>query len=460
MSEPFSLRLKSIIAALWTGNLLAPFLMSGVAAMLPAIGQSLAASAVELSLVMVCYNLGQTSSHLLSGRMSHIYGVKRFLLLAIAIFSLFSLFMGLTPSMEIMVGLRFGQGLTAGAMACCVTALSLTVAPPKQRGQVIGIVLTAVYLGLTVGPLACGALTELMDWRFVFFLIAALGCAVWLILHFSVPETDSSRGGRLDILGSLLVFLSLSFITIGSTCTFLHPSVRWFLPAGLVLLVIFVRHDWYSDHPLLDLRILMRVPDLPAGMAAVFVNYGSFLGLSLFYSIFLQQVLGLNPFHAGMVMMMQSVFQLLVSSTAGKLADRFGALEISSMGLFLSGSGLLCLLFLDQNSQVWHVVLCQAFLGIGVGFFAAPNMSATLGNVPKEQLSVASGLLGCLRTLGGLMSNIILSFFIGLFLGDEVVSPQNADRFLEAMHYVLLIFGGMNLMGLSLYLLRCLRKWL
>ena len=65
-----SLHLKSVIAALWTGNLFAPFLMSGVAAMLPSIGESLGASAVALSLVMVCYNLGQYISHMLSGRVA------------------------------------------------------------------------------------------------------------------------------------------------------------------------------------------------------------------------------------------------------------------------------------------------------------------------------------------------------------------------------------------------------
>ena len=91
MPQPLSPKLKATIAGLWTGNLFAPFLVSGVAAMLPAIGTSLEGSAVALSLVMVCYNLGQGMSHMLSGRICGMLGVKRVLLAGVALFCLFGI---------------------------------------------------------------------------------------------------------------------------------------------------------------------------------------------------------------------------------------------------------------------------------------------------------------------------------------------------------------------------------
>ena len=120
------------------------------------------------------------------------------------------------------------------------------------------------------------------------------------------------------------------------------------------------------------------------------------------------------------------------------------------------GVSILSLMLLGEHSPVWQVVVSQAVLGVGAAFFAAPNMAATLGNVPREEMSVASGLLGCLRTMGGLMSHIIMSCTIGLFMGDTAVTLESSGLFLHAMRYALLLFGSLNILGVILSL-RALR---
>ena len=455
--NPSSLHLKSVIAALWTGNLFAPFLMSGVAAILPSIGESLGASAVALSLVMVCYNLGQSISHMLSGRVADIFGVKRTLLLGVGCFCLFCACMGLAPAMGVLIPLRFAQGVAAATISCAVTTLSVTLAPANIRGQVISIVVSAVYLGLAIGPLACGGISELCGWRSVFFMIAALGVVEWALLRYVIPELPREGARRsFDMPSALLGAGGLVCMTMGATCTFLHPAVAALLPVGLALLAAFVHREWTSSDPMLDLKLLAKVPGLPDGMAATFINYGSFMGLSLFFSLYLQQVLGLNAFHAGMVLMIQSLFQTVFSPLAGKLADRYQPGIVSTSGMAACGVSILSLMLLGEHSPVWQVALSQAVLGTGAAFFAAPNMAATLGNVPRDEMSVASGLLGCLRTMGGLMSHIIMSCAIGLFMGDTAVTPESAGTFLHAMRYALLLFGLLNLLGVLLSL-RALR---
>ncbi len=452
-SSSFSLRLKGIIAALWTGNLLAPMLMSGVAAMLPSIGASLGASTVELTLIMVCYSLGQTVSQLISGRMCSIHGVKRFLLFSMGLFVVLGLLLAVSVAMPMVIGLRLGHGLAAGAISCCVTTLSFTLAPPEHRGKVIAIVLSAVYLGLTMGPLFCGGLTEVLGWRLVFLLVSALGCIVFLVLRSGLPaDAPLSEDCHFDVPGAMYMFFGLSAITLGVTCTFLHPAVIWLFPAGIILTGLFIRHDWHSSSPILELRILVHVRGVLSGLLAIFVNYGSSTGLAMFFSLYLQQVLGLNAFLAGIIMMVQSGAQLLASIPAGGLSDRFGAAKIASLGLAISALGLINLIMLDQNSTILEVCLCEVLLGGGVGVFAAPSMAATLGNVPRPQISVASGLLGCTRTFGSLMSNIIISCVMGFFMADAVVSPENANMFLGAMRYAMLLFSAMNFVGLVVML--------
>ena len=444
-ASPTPLRLKSIIAGLWTGNLFASFLLSGVAAMLPAIGLSLSASAAALSLVMVCYNLGQTLSHVISGRICDIFGVKRVLMFGMGIFCVLGLFLGLAPNMPMAIIFRFAQGMAAATISCCVTALAVSVAPSDKRGMVISIVMTAVYVGLAVGPLACGGLTELVSWRVVFFLVALMGVAEILLLHRVLPKDEApAHRRRIDVPGFLLVAAALASITLGATCTFIHPAVVLLLPLGCVLMFFSIRREWNSEDPMLDLKVLAKVPGLPAGMAATFINFGAFMGLSIFFSLYLQQVLGLNAFHAGCVLMVQSVAQTFVGPLGGRLADRFDPMFISSLGMVLCGVAVLLLMTLDAHSPVWVVVLFQALLGAGAALFVAPNMSATLGGVPKEFMPVASGLMGCLRTLGGLTSNTVMSCTIGLFLGTAAVGPDTADLFMFAMRCVFMLFGLMS----------------
>lgn len=443
--------LGTVIAALWTGNLFAPFLVSGVAAMLPAIGATFGAPAVALSLVMVCYNLGQGISHLFSGRLCAMFGVKRMLLVGMGAFCLFNLLMALSPNMAVVTGLRFAQGLAAATASCCVTVLSVSLAPPEQRGRVISTVVTAVYLGLAVGPLTCGGLTELAGWRTVFFLVALAAAGdLWLLKRIIPQDTALDAGHGFSALSALLAVASLSFITFGSSCTFVHPAVALLLPAGLVLLALFVRQELRTENPILELRVLARIRGLPGGLTATFVNYGAIMGLSVFFSLYLQQVLGLNAFAAGMVMMTQSLTQALLSPVAGRLADRFDPVKVSTLGMGGCGASILMLTLLDAQSSALTVVLMQASLGCGIAFFVAPNVAATLRHVPREQVPVASGLQGCMRTLGGLMSHLLMAGMLSLFMGREAVTPETAGLFLTAMRYTLFLFGGLNLLALCL----------
>lgn len=456
MSAPLSPQLRTTIAALWTGNLFAPFLVSGVAAMLPAIGASLEGSAVALSLVMVCYNLGQGISHILIGRICGIFGVKRILLAGVALFCLFGLLLALAQNMAFAIALRFAQGLAAASISSCVTALSVTLAPPGRRGQVISAVVTAVYLGLAVGPLVCGGLTEIVGWRSVFFVVAFFGAIdLWLLRRFIPHQSPSSPDRPFNVRSAALAVASLGLITFSATCHFLHPRILWLLPVGFALLAVFVRGELRSGNPIMELRVLAKVRGLPGGMAATFINYGAIMGLSVFFSLYLQQVLGLDPFAAGCVLMTQSFMQMLFSPVAGRLADRYDAVRVSLLGMAGCGASILALTVLHAHSPVWQVVLLQACIGTGIAFFVAPNVSATLGNVPQEFMPMASGLLGCLRTLGGLMSHILVAGMIGAFMGSSTVGPDNADTFLAAMRCTLVLFGSMNMLALFFGIRRC-----
>ena len=164
--EPSALS-RALLGALWTGNLFAPFLMSGVTAVLPALGRELHASAVDLSLIMVVYTLAQAVFNLVGGRIGDVWGRRRVLLIGVLLFTWVTTVMGAVSGVRVLLGLRFIQGTAAALISSCATAIAISLAPVSRRGRIMGVLTSAVYLGLTLGPLAGGALAARGDWRWL-----------------------------------------------------------------------------------------------------------------------------------------------------------------------------------------------------------------------------------------------------------------------------------------------------
>lgn len=425
--------------------------MSSVTAILPAIGEDLNANTVHLSLIVVIYALAQAIFNTVGGRLGDLWGLRRILLAGVALFTVFSVVMGFVDSIENMLILRFLQGAAAAVISSCTTAIAVSMSPFSRRGQVMGFLTTAVYLGLTLGPIVGGAIGTWWSWRWLFWGLLVPGAGVWFVLRISLKqEWRAACGETLDISGMVWLTLGLGLLTIGAGCMGIMRQLLWLTLPGVVFLVIFVRRQWHTRYPLVDVRMFGQSQGLAAGLVATFINYGSTMGLIFFFSIYLQQVRGFSPFEAGMVLMLQSVMQIIFSPVGGKLADKLGAEPVAASGMALCCLGILLVAMLGQNTSLFLLYGAQIILGIGVGLFNAPNMVATLIHVQGRHIAVASGLMGSMRTMGGLFSQVFISLMIGHYMGDAVVTPNNSAGFLRAMEISLYCLAALNLCGVVL----------
>lgn len=445
----------TLLIGLWICNLFAPFLVSGVTAALPSIGTDLRARAVHLSLVMVIYALGQVIFSTIGGRFGSLWGLRRVLLASVCVFTAVSVSIGFVPDVETLLVLRFFQGSCAATISSCCTAIGMRMAPPAHRGQVIGIMTSAVYLGLTMGPLIGGGVATLAGWRWLFFGILPPGIAVWRILRRNIrQEWTDAAGEKLDVPGAVLFSLGLGCVALGGGCYGVAPAMIWLVLPGALCMGVFFWWQWRAPCPMVDLRMFRESPGLLTGLLAMFVNYGSTMGMVFFLSLYLQEVRGFTPFHAGLCMMVQSFAQVLASPSGGRLADRFGPERVSALGMLLCGMGILGVAMLDKTTPLLWMTASQVLLGTGMGTFGAPNTVATLGQVPARHLSVASGIMGSMRTMGGLLSQVIIAFMLGWFMGDSPITPEHADTYLLTMRTTLICFGALNIFGLCIGLKR------
>lgn len=253
--------------------------------------------------------------------------------------------------------------------------------------------------------------------------------------------------------------LGFILLTVGASCVGRYDFAHWFLIAGGIVLVLFVFVETRVVRPVVDVRFIAAHPSLILGLFAALVNFGSINGLLYYFMLYLQQLRFLTPLEAGAFVALQSVAQSLLSSLAGKLSDRIGPDPVSAVGLAFSGAGILLSSQLDMDSSLYFVGLTQCVIGMGLAFFAGPNTLSIVRSVDSSHTPEASGLANTMRTLGMLISLIIVSATMTRYLGSHGASPEMAEPFLAGMTFDLRLFVAFNILGLVLVSLRILNSW-
>ena len=155
-----------VIAAV---QFLTPFMFSAIGVALPAIGREFAAGAVQLGLVEMVYILGVALFLLPIGRFADIHGRKKIYLAGIILMTLATLALALAPTIETLILFRFFQGIGASMITSTSFAIISSIFPQEQRGRAMGIVVSAVYLGISAGPTLAGLMISYLGWRWIFY---------------------------------------------------------------------------------------------------------------------------------------------------------------------------------------------------------------------------------------------------------------------------------------------------
>ena len=233
-----------------------PFMASTVNIALPSLGKELSLDAVTLGWIATAYLLSSAALLVPFGRIADIYGRKKIFTCGIGIFTFSSLLSGLANSATMLIAWRVLQGIGGAMLAGTAVALLTTVFPAKERGKVLGIIVAAAYLGLSLGPVLGGVLTQHLGWRSIFFLGAILGSLVLAVVLWKLKgEWTGAKGERFDVAGSVIYVLGLVALVYGFT---LLPAMSG---AGLIIggaigLSAFVRWETRTRSPVLDICLL------------------------------------------------------------------------------------------------------------------------------------------------------------------------------------------------------------
>ncbi|HHT17952.1 MAG: MFS transporter [Euryarchaeota archaeon] len=426
-----------LIATLAT--FLTPFMGTSLIIALPTIGNDLAVNAILLSWITTGFFLASAMFAVPFGRIADIYGMKKIFSYGIIILTISTFLAAIAPTAEFLVLTRVFQGVSSAMIFVTALAIITSVFPPKERGKAIGINMMASYTGLVLGPLLGGFLTQYLGWRSVFYFIVPL-CLVVIILVFwkMKGEWAASKDEKLDYWGTLLYIFMLSLVLIGfSTITETFGIVMVIL--GIIGFAGFVKWELRVEHPVLDIRLFFENRRFAFSNLATLITYIATFVVSFLLSLYLQYIKGLEPEVAGLFVVVQTFFMVIMSPFAGKLSDRFDPGKLASLGMAIITVGLLIFTFITKHTSLHVIILGLAVIGIGIGIFSAPNTHAIMGSVKKKYFGVASATLSTMRLLGQTFGMGLILVIFAVYIGAVQFTPQNYPDLLRSIQLTFIV---------------------
>jgi EmrB/QacA subfamily drug resistance transporter len=453
LSSEKSLEKSALFVATLT-SFMGPFTISSVNVALPAIQTEFSADAVILSWVATSFLLAVAVFLVPFGKVADIYGRKKIFVRGVALYTVSSLLGVFSISIEVLIFMRVIQGIGSAMFVTTGMAIITSIFPPSRRGRAIGIYVSAVYIGLSVGPFAGGFLTRYLGWRSIFAVVVPFGAvSIYMTMRYLKGEWADARGEKLDMRGSVLYGVSILVLIYGASL--LPRSVAVYLMiAGLVGLAIFVRLELRIPNPVFEVKLFNQNRLFTFSSLAALINYSATFALTFLLSLYLQYIKGIPPQYAGSILIAQPIVMAIFSPLAGRLSDNIEPRRLASAGMLITAIGLLFFVFLSSNTSKLMIVFVLAFLGFGFALFSSPNMSAIMGSVEKRYLGIASGTVATMRLLGQMVSMAIAMVIFAIFIGREPITQSNYAEFLRSVRVSFLIFSLLCSLGILFSLTR------
>jgi EmrB/QacA subfamily drug resistance transporter len=441
-------KLWPILATTMFASFMNPFMLSAVNIALPQIQTCFNCNATELSWVTNSFLLANAIVLLPLSKASDLFGRVRFFKLGLYLFTLFTFVAAFSNTISMFLIFRALQGIGAAMMQVTGMAIVTAAYPPNKRGVALGLNVGAVYTGLSLGPFIGGILTQWMGWQMIFYLVAPLGAVSILMAQITLREKHIiPEAKQFDIKGSLIYALALVGIVYGGG--HLPAKLSWAIwGCGISLFVLFFLFEKRVKVPVLDVELLhSNKPFLYSNLAAL-IHYGATFGVSFLLSLYLQVSKGLSPRNAGLILIVQPICMAISAPITGRLSDKIRPGLLASIGMFLTLTGLVCLIFVGQGSSIGFITAILIFMGMGYGLFTSPNTNAIMGAVEHKDYGIASGISATMRILGQTFSMMLVTVFMTLFVGKQKLAADTAPMFLQTMQWSFMIFATLCVPGI------------
>ena len=425
---------------------------SVVSVAIPAIGRDLGLGIAGLQWVMNGYLLTLSALILFGGALGDRGSRIHVFAIGLVGFAVSSVGCALAPNITLLVVSRIVQGI-AGAL---VVPNSLAILETTFHGEARGVAIGrwAAWSGVSTagGPLVGGWLVDAGSWRFVFLSVVPFALvAAWMGFRHAgaVEKSKPHQSSSIDYAGAVLVTLALaalvSALIAGPEAGFTSVAVMSGFISGVLLFGGFVAVEERAASPLLPLDVFRSREFVGANLNTLLI-YAALNGLFFLLMLQLQNGLGYSALAAGASLLPINILMLVLSSWAGRLAERIGPRWPMTVGSLVAGAGMLLFARVRPGaSYVGSVVPALLVFGVGLGLLVAPLTSAALRALGEKRAGVASGANNAVARLAGLLATAVIPVAAGLGGTHELKGAVLSAAFARAtvICAVLCVAGGL-----------------
>lgn len=429
-----------IIAGLMTGMLLGAMDQTIVATAGPTIIGEFQNSFSLYAWVFSAYILTQTVSMPIFGKLSDLYGRKKFFLLGLGIFIAGSILSGASQNIVELILFRAIQGIGSGAFFPVAIAVIGVVFPPRLRGRIQGLFATVFGIAAVVGPSAGSFIVQQSStWRWIFYVNLPLGIASVILIIFGLTESRNvGAKSVIDWLGILLLtgwvgLLSFGFLSGGSTFPWYSIEEAATFISAAVLFVAFIFAERRSPEPVLPLD-LFKIRTVSSASAVAFLRGVAFFAVVTFIPLFIQAGLGGSIGDGSNVLNALLIPMIAGAMIGGQLSTRVSYRNIAVGGLGIMTIGMYLLTFLSSTAAFTQVMVASAVMGFGVGLTFPVVLIAIQFSVERKRIGIASSLAQFMGNLGGTIGLAVLGALQTNVFGTQLsnllqtVPPQSRSQ--------------------------------
>lgn len=378
--------------------------------------------------VTSAYLLAYAVPLLITGRLGDRFGPKKLYLLGLVVFTMASLWCGLSGDVQSLITARVLQGLGAAMMTPQTMAVITRIFPPDRRGAAMGLWGATAGMATLVGPILGGVLVDSLGWEWIFFINVPVGIVGFILAWRFVPSL-STHPHRFDIPGVLLsavgLFLLVFGIQEGETYnwgTIAGPVSVWgLIISGLVVLAGFIAWQRYNKgEPLLPLDLFRDRNFSLANIGITTVGFTvTAFGLPLIF--YYQMVRGMTPTQSALMMVPMALISGGLAPVVGRIIDRVNPKYITSGGLVLMAVALAWnSVLMHPDTPVLLFLLPSAVLGFANAGIWAPLSSTATRNLPPRQAGAGSGVYNTTRQIGAVLGSAAIAVLIQARLAAEL----------------------------------------
>ncbi|GGD79654.1 MDR family MFS transporter [Paenibacillus nasutitermitis] len=394
----------------------------------------------KLMWVTSAYLVAEMAGMPIFGKLSDMYGRKRFFVFGLIVFMIGSALCGTADTIIQLSIYRAIQGIGGGALMPIAFTIMFDVVPADKRGKMGGLFGAVFGLSSIFGPLLGAYLTDYINWHWIFYINLPLGLIAFVMIAFFYKESVEHSRQKIDYLGAFTLVASIVCLMFalelgGKQYAWNSGVIIGLFAAFAVLIMGFVFIERRAEEPIITFGMFKNRLYTTSNIMGMFAG-ASFITASIYIPIFIQGVLGGSATNSGLVLLPMMLGSVVTAAGGGFLITKFKYRSIMIPTLALLVIGIALLTTLTTGSSRFMVTLFMILVGLGIGASFSVLSNAAIHGFSARQRGSASSTLNFMRSLGMtlgitvfgiIQSHVFANKLASMFGGGGGQMPEGVD---------------------------------